>query len=236
MAFITTLALTPGTPEWAEHAPGFLAVAVRVILRELALVPQLAHDLENQRVWELAPCGASNWEEFCRDVLKVDPRFLAAVLKLARTHDALCSPGIYGEAGDVTFDAGLPNSSDAATPEATPVLVDRLLVDEWIVLAVARVWRGAATTAASGERERALRTLARIHEVAAAAGIDLRRVEVDDDGGRLVELAASDDGVDVGLAWGLATAEREIRDLIARDARRPTKAKRARSAAARSRR
>jgi hypothetical protein len=269
-AFLTTRALTPGTPEWAQSAPGFLSQAVRVVLRELECIPRLAHELESHRIWEILPSGAATWDDFCVGVLQVDPRVLDALVKLARTAlpSSALTASVEDEAGRTPVDRPDPANDDGAIsledaevlafdftslvdlgpsiispPKPSPspsemsgrVLVDRALVEEWIVLAAQRVWRGAATQAAPIDRERALELLARIREVAASAGLDLDHVALEEDG-RLVDIPPEDDDGETSPGWDLATGEREIRDLIARDARRPAKAKRARSSAARSRR
>jgi hypothetical protein len=78
---VTTAALTPGTPEWLESAPSFVAQALACIRRELRPLPKLIAELHEQEVW--AEMGMQDWEQFCRDYLKVTPEFVAALMELA---------------------------------------------------------------------------------------------------------------------------------------------------------
>jgi hypothetical protein len=78
---VTTAALTPGTREWLESAPSFVAQALACIRRELRPLPKLIAELRDQEVW--TKMGMRDWEQFCAEYLKVPPEFVAALMELA---------------------------------------------------------------------------------------------------------------------------------------------------------
>ena len=72
LVYLTTLGLTPGTPQWLASTTEYVRAGLRRS-RELLFTDttlNLASELRTHRAWEIS--GHAGWREYARDMLGVD--------------------------------------------------------------------------------------------------------------------------------------------------------------------
>jgi hypothetical protein len=113
---VAIAALTPGTLEWRQKTLGQFARATHVILRELALLPQLYADLLQHRVWETGSTARPDWNSYCHDIVQVEPELVRALMDLHATHVSRPHPESAATAAEMPIHTVLEPD---ATMEAT---------------------------------------------------------------------------------------------------------------------